>query len=325
VNESVLNAAIGWAVRLKSGSVSVRDNEAHAFWLNENPEHRQAWQQVTLVDNAFAAVPIGGKALAYSALDLARQSRRRRRRQATILSVVTIGSVWVAVVAYSLWWPSPQLLMTRHGERFETQLADGTRILLNTTSQVEVRFTPFSRSFRVYEGEIFIDTGADEHAPFLKRTFRLHTMHGSVRPLGTRFTVRLNELNTTVHVMQGAVSLLPQQASAPAIVAAGRTLTMSTQVAVAARERRGLDPAGWINATIVANNMKLGDLLQELNRYSTQRLQCDGTAAQLKVSGVFQLGPNMQQGVQRAVSMLQVALPLHVEQLADGSQRLHLN
>jgi transmembrane sensor len=70
-----------------------------------------------------------------------------------------------------------------------------------------------------------------------------------------------------------------------------------------------MDPTAWLGGTLVARDMRLGDVVAEMARYRHGWLQCEDSVASLKVSGVFQLRDG-----DAALESLAQALPVRIEQ-----------
>ncbi|KAG0766308.1 hypothetical protein G6F22_017864 [Rhizopus arrhizus] len=104
------------------------------------------------------------------------------------------------------------------GERRELVLTDGTLLWLDSASAVDVAVDARGRHITVHAGEILIDT---EHAAQGLPPLRVTTLHGTVRPLGTRFTVNRQDTQTRVAVLRHAVELLPLDGRPPLVLNAG--------------------------------------------------------------------------------------------------------
>lgn len=74
------------------------------------------------------------------------------------------------------------------GQYRELTLADGTRVVLNTDSAIDVLFDASQRLIRLRRGEILVHTAPDNRVP--SRPLRVTTGEGQMQALGTRFTVR---------------------------------------------------------------------------------------------------------------------------------------
>jgi ferric-dicitrate binding protein FerR (iron transport regulator) len=75
------------------------------------------------------------------------------------------------------------------------------------------------------------------------------------------------------------------------------------------------DPGAWTKGALIARKMRLEDLVAELSGYDRRELVCSPEAADLKVSGVFQLdGPAP---ATRALESLSRALPIELVEKGD--------
>jgi transmembrane sensor len=73
----------------------------------------------------------------------------------------------------------------------------------------------------------------------------------------------------------------------------------------------------WQSGSVVFENTDLAEAVQEMNRYSTARLEVDPSVAGLKVSGVYRVGDN--EAFARSIAKL---LPITVRQEEDSYRLL---
>ena len=173
---------------------------------------------------------------------------------------------------------------TSIGERREIVLEDGSRVLLNTSSAVNVGFTADQRAVHFIEGEIMIATGhlQTEWLPFYVRTSQ-----GLIQALGTRFSVRQDQNFTTVSVSEHAVMIsLRESPATQAKIFEGEGIRF-THNQFDAKRPVSQSADGWTHGQIIADDMALADFITELNRYRCGVVRCGGDAAWLKISGVF--------------------------------------
>lgn len=202
----------------------------------------------------------------------------------------------------TLWQDLASDETTAVGERRSLTLADGTTLRLNTGSAVNIAFSNERRVVQLVRGEIWVQTAAD----VLHRPFLVQTEAGSVRAIGTRFTVRAAGV-VNVNVLQGAVELRPADAPNQAqLLQAGETGDFTRTQASQARPMA--DGTGaWADGVLVASQMRLDDFLAELGRYRRGRLGCDPALAALRVSGVYPLD-----NTDHILAALTSALPVEV-------------
>jgi transmembrane sensor len=270
-----IGAAARWYARLRSGIASDSDLAAWNDWLAGDPAHRQAWQRMVDVSEQMAGVP---GSLASPALHGADRSRRQVLR--SVLVLASAGSLgwlgWRSETSSNLFAD----FRTAVGERREFRLADGSALLLNTDTAVNLRFDGRQRVLELLRGEIRVTTAVDP----LRRPFKVLTRHAEVLALGTRFIVRTDDRGGGVAVLEKAVEV--RSAGSLVRLEAGQSLDFDGHSLGAVR-RNDASVGAWQQGSIIAINRPLSELLADLSRYRSGVLRCDPRIAQLKVSGAF--------------------------------------
>ncbi|PRA33049.1 FecR domain-containing protein [Pseudomonas poae] len=300
LSHASLEQAAQWYVRLQDQG-GAQEQQRWQAWVAQNPEHLAAWQYVERVSQRF--VPLLEQPQGAS-----RALRSSRRQTLKTLLVVCGGST----LAWGTWRSTALPLLvsgwsadyaTASGETRDTLLADGSHVWLNALSALDVRFDAAQRLLHLRFGEVLIDTAKDAHRPFL-----VDTEQGRMQALGTRFSVVHDDNHTQLNVFEGRVHVttLSQQVR---IIEAGQQSVFT---------RDGFQPAApasqareaWSRGVLLADNLPLGELVAELNRYRRGHLGCDPSVAQLPVMGSFPLMDS-----DHALHLLQAALPVRVERL----------
>jgi transmembrane sensor len=278
------------------------ERQAFDRWRKQSPEHAAAWSRAQAVFHTFSRVPadIGKDALGTLARGYGR--RRSLRLLGALLLVAPAG--WLAW-RHAPWREWTADVVTATGERKMLVLPDGSRLVLNTASAVNIAFGASERRLRLLAGEILITTHKDPSPA--ERPFLVDTSHGVVRALGTRFSVRhLDEDVCRVVVFQSAVEIRPWAGSA-------RVLRAGEQ---ADFDMTGVNPpapvedstALWERGMLLAKDMRLGDVIAELARYRPGVLRCDPRVAGLRVSGAISLADT-----DAGLALLAGELPLAIE------------
>ena len=308
LDPAVLREAARWLVRLHSGEAGPGDHAACARWREADAAHEQAWQRAQRLSQKFGAVPptVGMPVLA-------RQGRANRRA-----ALRTLALFAAAVPAGYLGWrhmpwqAGSSDARTATGERRELQLADGSRVLLDTASAVDIRFDERQRTVRLRAGAIAVVTAPDPLGSGRARPFVVETAQGRLRALGTRFTVRQEgEAQdggaVRVAVTEGAVEVTLRNATAPALVLPAGQQTVLGDAGAAPPEPVSTQSQAWTRGVLYADNMRLADFCAELARYRPGILHCAGEVAGLRISGAFQL-----RDTDYVLSMLATSLPVQV-------------
>lgn len=282
--ESVIDAAIAWAVKLDYGHPTPEARAVFAQWLAADPLHALAWQRVHAMQGMRDELGALPPRLARDTL----QAAQRQRRGAVRLLAwagAAVAAGW-AVREHTPWQRLLADASTATGEQKTLRLDDGSVVVLNTDSAISIDFAGPRRVIVLRRGEMLVTTGPDAGHPGDKRPFWVHTPFGALQALGTRFTVRLQNGQARVGVQQGAVELHPAHGGASHVVQAGENRGLRADGTQPA-EPQGFAPDGWADGVIAGKNMRLGDLLAELARYRNGRIDCDERVAGLRVSGLF--------------------------------------
>lgn len=277
----LVDQAIQWMITLRFNVADDASTAAFERWLHTSAEHQQVWQRVATMNEDFSQLPaqVGRHAL--------RGARQRisRREGLKLLGLVAgaAGLTWLG----RDYTPLPGLMAdyrTATGERRWITLNDGSRIQLNSASAVDTAFTTERRLVHLHQGEMLVNTGADN------RPFWVQTRDGYVRALGTRFLVREEAQGTLLAVQQGAVAVFAdsQAASARQVLKPGESVLFNRS-GIRPAVANGLDPWAWSDGVISAHNMRLDDFLAELGRYRNGLVRCSEAVAGLRVSGTYQL------------------------------------
>src|SRR5690606_33638330 len=89
------------------------------------------------------------------------------------------------------------------GERRTETLPDGTEVVLNTDSALEMRYSKGRRYIEVKQGEAQFEVAHDASRPFV-----VSIGEDTVTALGTRFQVRREQGSAIVTLLEGSVEVV---------------------------------------------------------------------------------------------------------------------
>ncbi|WP_175175265.1 FecR domain-containing protein [Achromobacter pestifer] len=303
IDPGLVQEAATWMMRLSDEGASESDWEAWRQWTSQSPQHEQLRQLAQTLTERLQRVP---PSMGWTALNAPRAARRRAALKAASVLLVAGPATWLALrLPWHEWNADYE---TGTGSRRVVELADGSRITLDTASSVNISFTESRRLVELVSGRIFVATAVDPAA----RPFMVSTRQGLVRAIGTRFDVRQNALDSQVAVTQGAVEITAADAGAsPVTLQAGqqaRFTRTTVEPPTAANELEFL----WVQGRIQVENVALGDLIRELARYRPGVLRCDPLVATLRVSGRYDLDDT-----DLALRLLASSLPIRISRLSS--------
>ncbi|TBV10461.1 FecR domain-containing protein [Stutzerimonas kirkiae] len=301
-------AAIDWMLRLGSGTAGAEEHLAFERWLSADPRHRAAWERlqggIAPAMDRLADAESRHPGQLQTATRLLRQSgisasRRKLLRDGGALALL-LGASGLLVTQRDR--PLNGLLAdisSRTGERKRLRLDDGSQLVLDARTVVDLAFDRQQRLLRLRQGALLIDVASDTRRPLI-----VETAEGLVRALGTRFSVRQTPGHSLVEVQRHSVAITTRNGQ--------RTLLESGQAVDFESDR--LTPLGassrlsaWVDGQLEVSDQPLAEVIDNLRPYHRGLLRLSPAAAELRVFGVFPLDD-----VPRSLQALKDILPIHV-------------
>jgi transmembrane sensor len=285
--EDIEHAAATWIARRDSGTWTDADATSFETWLAESAGHRvayyrlnSAWSEAGRVRALGAGVPATTPSL--EAPPLAEKPRRRPLIFAAAASVLILIAATLVTFRHDL-FPTTQHFTTVVGGLQAIPMSDGSRVTLNTDSELHVALTAHERSVEIEHGEAFFEVAHDPSRPFVVKVGARRVI-----AVGTQFSVRREGTDVRVVVAEGTVRfddvLLPAGSVARV---QGNEAVQVQRLSVADAERS----LTWRNGFLTFRNTPLAEAVAELNRYNTHKIVIeDPTIAAIKVGGVFRAG-----------------------------------
>jgi transmembrane sensor len=288
----VVRAAAQWLALLESGAATEQDRANLQRWRETSASHEHAWQKAQALRQRFTDLP---SALALSTLDRPDPGRRVVLKRA-LGAVALVPAAWLISrqLPLEVWRAD---LHTATGERKQVQLADGSKLQLNTASAVDVDMP--NRHVKLVEGEMSLKVSGVS-------PLTIQTRFGQVLVDQSEVCVRQDALGCRVSVFSGAVQLRPLQ-GALLTLGAGQQTNLRASGAGAVQAFDVLQP-GWREGVLMANNQPLGDFLRELDTYRPGVLRWEPELETLRVTGSFRLDDT-----DRILALLSASLPLEVQ------------
>lgn len=308
IDPAIVKQAIAWLVTLQSGGANEAERRACATWRKADPAHEQAWQRLNMLGQDLRS---GSNHVTPPLLRSVLRNADGNTRRMVLRSLVGLGVIAgsaVVIRKQAVWQTATADHHTNTGEQRNIVLTDGTRVMLNTATAIDVRFDNNLRQIVLHSGEIMVATAKDITA----RPFEVATNNGSIRPIGTRFTVRHNLVNspstTAVAVMEGAVNVAASSGDTLRVNAGEQTRFTAMSVLTPFTLDDAI--AAWTDGVLVVERMRLADFVNELDRYRKGVLRCDPAVAGLLVSGSYPL-----HDTDAVLGLLSETLPLKISHL----------
>jgi transmembrane sensor len=209
-----------------------------------------------------------------------------------------------------------------HGDRYSTPvggiasvpMADGSKVTLNTDSQIRIALTKTERRVELKHGEAFFEVSKDPSRPFIVRA-------GSKRvvAVGTKFSVRREGDDIEVIVTEGKVRVDDGAARGDSR-ADGSSDVLLTPGSIARADEAGVlvqrktlpeaeEQLSWRLGLLMFRNLTLADAIAEFNRYNVRKIVIqDPAVATLKIEGNFRAT-----NVEAFVRLLESGFPVRAQ------------
>jgi transmembrane sensor len=243
------------------------------------------------------------------------EAPRRRGRFFAIAATLLIA---VGVGAY--------VVRALHGDRYATPvggfasvpMADGSKVTLNTDSQIQIALTDTERRVELKHGEAFFEVSKDPNRPFVVRAGRERVI-----AVGTKFSVRREGDDIEIVVTEGKVRVEGSAAGqgsrtdglADVFLTPG-SIARASEAGVLV-QRKTLPEAeeqlSWRTGVLMFRDQSLQEAVAEFNRYNERKIVIqDPAVASLKIEGNFRAT-----NVEAFVRLLESGFPVRAEAQPD--------
>jgi len=301
--------AASWAMRDMDRPMDARLAAAREAWLNERPEHREAYANATRALGIVAANMADPAVMALRRKALETKPVRPMpsplgTRLAAGLAVCAI----VTAIGISLRIPEThtqrvdagaqtpvaragRVYRTGVGQRLAIPLSDGSLITLDTASAVRIRYTAGQRSVDLMQGQALFKVAKHQLAPF-----QVYAGDQRITAVGTVFDVRLEADRVRVSLLEGSVrvaSVSPSDLGAPrreVVLDPGQALEQRGAI-VRVSDINPTRTKSWIDGVLDFDDEPLASAVAEVNRYSEHKILLEGAEIRaLRISGIFGAG-----------------------------------
>jgi transmembrane sensor len=283
-----------WALLEFDGPLSSEQSRALQSWLNDDPRREGALARARAACLYLARASVPGRGNPEAASGGSGRSTRRRFITSSLAAGAVIGlGTWIGrawieehgrEVSYS----------SEVGQIRRVLLADGLELMLNTATEVIVRYAGPRREAFLARGEALF-TVAHSAVPFF-----VVIGEWLVQATDTTFAVRLSprdQVFADILVTKGIVDMFASESHAQrkplrlaenqeAIVGIAGSLELRTETDQ--EEERRL---AWRSGMVVFEGEPLHAAIAEMNRYSRRQLALsDPELAERRIAGVFRVG-----------------------------------
>ena len=272
-----------WVVKLETDSMTDGDEARFVEWMEQDERHGEAFYEAEQTWQLMQQVK-------------QEQVVQVEVKQSSWLlqSLMPIAATVLLVVSSMLWWQDLYFATmsdhyTKTGQRLEQRLSDGSELILNTDSAVDIQFSDNKRLVKVLSGEVYVTVAPDKTKPFVVQIGDMQ-----VTALGTEFIVRKDsDEQPSVIVTEHSVKVESTESSQVNLVLnQGYKVSLNENTeALSKAQAVDIEQAqSWRAGRYTFRDQSLQQVVDELSRYYDGKIVIrDKQLQQQKVSGVLDL------------------------------------
>ncbi len=321
--------AAAWAIRLSDAELEAHEQAELRAWLDADGANGAAleeiagtWRAVEGYATAMPMMALREKALASARMESQRVHRSRWSIPQGVRQFAAIAAVLMLCVFGAGYWyaQQPDNYATARGERRVVMLDDGSRLSLDASTSVRVKYADGRRQLWLDSGRAKFDVAPDPLRPFT-----VAAEDRMVVATGTSFSVELIGEQVRVALYEGHVSVLHDgEVTTPRALAAGvrmkqpgSELVLDSTPNAPVQSVVSIDPVRsttWQSGMLDFENDPLDVVVARTNRSATRPLALgDAKVGHMRVSGVFRAGDT-----EALVDGLAITLGVKAERKGNG-------
>jgi len=278
-NARIRREAAGWIARVNGPGGESHRSGLHA-WLAADPRHRAAYQRMEGIWGLAGQIKIDAPAAPVV---------HARPRHGLRLALAGAGALLLGIAVMlslsgraAFTEPESQILslVTQTGQITEHELDDGSQVVLDTGSALDIRFDARGRRLTLRQGRARIRVSADPRPMVVSAI-------GEQARLGPgRFDVEAAPGRFTLAVLDGGAELMGEEGSPMRQLSAGDLISHGGgQPPYLVQD---FAPTRWPEGMLDFDDVPLRDAVAAANRYSAIKIVLAGDdIAALRVTGAF--------------------------------------
>jgi transmembrane sensor len=297
----LLEEALDWIVRLKTGEPTRADVEALQRWREQSSAHESAFEQAArlfrhagIAARELADQPFEIDAAEIDAAEIDAAPALRRSPPKLLARRAFLGGAIAAATAGYLiarpplgLWPSLEELSadyrTGKGERREIAVTPDASLELNTQTSIALREAQNETRIELISGEVSVAATRSASKPFV-----LLAANGRITAVDAGFDARCLDGVVVVTCLNGVVDVL--QNSKEVRLQRAQQVSYSSTGFEAAVPADPAQVAGWRGGLLIFRNQPLSDVVDEVNRYRSGKIIITNADLSRRiVNGTFQI------------------------------------
>lgn len=333
---SIEAEACEWIARLHGDEPTAEDLAAFREWIGRSPQHRAEMERLAaLWSELNVLTELAGPRRQSAVVGAGRWRWPRwlvgiqplRFGAAALIAGASVFALLLVRQSDDATPWSGRAYTTAVGQQQSISLPDGSSVLLNTDSRIEIDYSDDHRRIHLRRGEAFFRVAHERDRPF-----DVYAGAGMVRAVGTAFAVRLRPRDIEVSVTEGSVelaSLVTDGGDRRAEGARKTTLARikANQVATFGESIESIEPVtagalderlSWQKGVLIFSGEPLHSVVEEVSRYTAIKIVIvDPALRDLPVGGYFKVGET-----DAMFEALEASFDVHVERIGTDTVQL---
>ncbi|CAN5665620.1 FecR family protein [soil metagenome] len=276
----IADEAAHWLAQIRGGAA---DQAAFEDWFSADPAHADAYESVLASWEASMSIDRPSAVHAAAAPSGTPARGRARYGWAALAAgmLIALFAFGPGELGRSGGGPAAAIaLASKVGEIRTFRLADGSTVVLDTSSALSGTLTARTRNVRLLRGRARFDVAALADRPFV-----VETQAGSVTATGTVFDVGLDGSAMTVGTLRGAVVV--RRANSVRRVLPGQILTVASDSTFEGPRLMRASETRWTTGMLSFENARLADVIATANRYGIVKIAGAADIGDLRFTGTI--------------------------------------
>jgi len=200
--------AATWVAHMDTRALSEEERSHFKKWIGQSSQHQEIFERVSSIWGGCDILDelnyIDHEVENIDAISSVKRKNHWLQISIAASVIFTFTMLLLQTSGYFNQTQDAHFITTVGGQK-TLELVDGSTIILNTNSEIDIKITRISHTGNLSRGEAHFDVASD-----MKRPFEVFAGGGVVEAVGTAFTVQLHQENVEVTVTDGVVKLLTQ-------------------------------------------------------------------------------------------------------------------
>lgn len=305
------DTATRWYVRLQNPQLPASERLGFRRWLDSDPANAEAFQAVEQLWQKL------GEPARQLAGDGWHRRRPVQRQRWPALAAACVLGLAVGV----LLWRDPGVLQryaadhaSAPGTQLQVTLADGSHVLLDADSALDLHFSPGERRVTLLRGRAWFDVSHDANRPFVVESPGLRT-----RVLGTAFAVDASGQGERVTVSRGRVEVRGNAADSLVTLIPNQQASLDGSGLHGPETVNSERALAWQRGLLIFDRTRLGEVLDSLQHLGHPPVVLlDESLRNQRISGTFRTSDP-----QAVLSALSIELGLKTTRIPGLAVVLH--